>query len=453
MNENIFRAYGVRGIFGKDLTVETARDIGKAFGTYLGEGKNLIVGRDSRPSGKALNSALIEGLTSVGCNVTDVGFLPSPVLYFAIYTNRKDGGVMITASHNPPEWNGFKLILEKGRFCAQGTGMEEVREIFMSKKFNQPKEKGKVSSYGKILEEYSEFVLNKIDLKKRLKVVLDTGNSVCGLVAPKLFEKIGCDVITVNRELKEIPARPSEPTEEALKELISTVKRENADFGVAYDGDGDRAAFIDDKGRYISSDTMIMVLAKSILEKERSAKIVFDICCSSAVDDFVRKNGGIPLIGRVGHVFTKQRMIEENASFGGEYSGHIYFPEVFCFDDAIFASLKVAEIVSRSDVKLSKLVDSVPFLNHTPIKEVQCDDETKFRVIDKVKERFLSLGYKVVDIDGVKAFKGKDWVLIRASNTMPQIKINSESETKRGAEEIFGIGMKILEEEIGKFKI
>jgi phosphomannomutase/phosphoglucomutase len=453
MNENIFRAYDIRGIFGKDLTVETARDIGKAFGTYLGEGKNLIVGRDSRPSGKALNSALIEGLISVGCNVSDVGFLPSPVLYFAIYTKRKDGGVMITASHNPPEWNGFKLILEKGRFCAQETGMEQVKEIFLSKKFNKPKNMGKIDYDEKILENYSNFILSKIKLGRKLKIVIDTGNSVCSLTAPKLFKSIGCEVVAINEELKEIPARPYEPTEEALKELIETVKKEEADLGVAYDGDGDRVAFIDNNGKYVSSDSIAMLLAKPILGNRKDAKFVFNINCSSATEEFIKENGGIPIVTKTGRTFMHETMVKEKAILGGETSGHFYFQEVFSFDDATFASLKIAEIVSSSKEKFSRLIDSLPSYFSVPTKDIDCGDETKFKVIDDVKMRFIDLGYRIIDTDGVKAFKGKDWVLIRASNTMPKIKVNAESETRKGAEEIFGIGMKILEEEIGKFKI
>ncbi|MDH5634740.1 MAG: hypothetical protein OEY30_02825, partial [Candidatus Bathyarchaeota archaeon] len=248
--EHMFRAYDIRGIYGKDLTTQIAEIIGRGFGTFIGSGKKLAVARDIRIGSEQLKKAVVGGLISTGCDVVDFGITTTPMFYFAIAHQNKDGGVMATASHNPPEWNGFKLCREKGIIVGQGFGMDKVKDIIAKRRFTKASVKGKIKIYKGIVDEYADFVLGRINVKKRLKVVLDTGNSVPGIVAPMLFRRIGCKVEVLNEKLDgTFPSRSPEPTEASLQQLIREVKKTRADLGVGYDADGDRAVFVDDKGR------------------------------------------------------------------------------------------------------------------------------------------------------------------------------------------------------------
>ncbi len=452
IDENIFRAYDIRGIFGKDLTAETAERIGKAFGSYIGSGKEILVGRDARLSGETLRDALVKGLTSVGCNVVDLGVVPTPVLYFSIEYLKKDGGVMITASHNPPEWNGFKLCGKNGVSISEGLGLEKVKEIFLEQKFNLAAE-GSINHHEKIIDEYVKFVTSKIKLKNKLKVVLDTGNGVCALTAPEILEKLGCEVVTINEELDgRFPNRSPDPTEEALSVLSEVVLKEKADIGIAFDGDGDRVAFVDEKGRYVSSGNLtIPIFASTILKSNKNSKIVFDVCCSNAVEEIIKVNGGIPLVNRVGRAYIRNRMLEEGAIFGGEHSNHLFFSDIFGFDDGVFAGVKMVELLSNSEKPLSKFVDDIPVYPSIPVKEIVCPDNLKFGVMKNLKKRFSSLGYKIIDLDGIKILNNDGWVLIRPSNTLPAIKINSEAKTMDKAKELFRFAQDIVREEIAEY--
>lgn len=450
ISENIFRAYDIRGIFDKDLTSEIAKVIGKGFGTFLGKNKKIVVGRDVRLSGKVLTKALISGLRSVGCDVVDIGMAPTPVLYFIIASMKKDGGVVVSASHNPAEWNGFKLLMERGKMCAQGTGIEEVKDIILKKKFREVKKKGEVSSYNFALEKYSEFILRKIRLGRGLKIILDTCNGTCGLIAPELLEKLGCEVITLNKKPDgRFPAHPPEPNEKTLKQLSKEVKEKRADFGVGFDGDGDRAVFVDDKGRILSGDISSIIFVKNVLKRKKRAKIVFDVCCSSALEEFIKTNGGIPIVNRVGRTFILNRMLKERADFAGEMSSHFYFKEIYSFDDGVFATLKMTEILSKSDFKLSEIVDSIPRYFTSPVKKIKCPDEHKFEVVEKLKSK-LKKRFRILDIDGIKVFDDGNWFLIRPSNTEPMIKINAEAKTRQKLKDLLNLAEKLVKKEIEK---
>jgi len=449
--EHVFRAYDIRGIFNKDITLKTANLIGKGFGTFVGENRELIVGRDIRLSGEILKKSLIDGLTSVGCNVIDIDLVPTPILYFMIVKMNKDGGVMCSASHNPSEWNGFKLCGRRGYIYGQGRGMEKIKEIIIKEKFNRSSH-GKTKKYNRALEDYSKFVLNIIQLKRKLKIVLDTCNSVCGLIAPKLFEKLGCEVTVINEKLDgNFPGHDPEPNETTLKELSKNVKKECAELGVGYDGDGDRAVFVDDKGRILSGDVSLIVLAKDVLKKKKNAKIVFDVGCSSAVEEFISKNGGVPIVERVGRAFIMDRVLKENADLGGEKSSHFYFPEVYGFDDGVFASLRMTGILSESDEDFSQIVDSLPKYYTSRVKKIGCQEQHKFEIIDKLKIKFKKIGYRIIDIDGIKVFDDYGWVLIRPSNTEPVIKINAEAKTKLKMRTIFNLAEEMVREEISNY--
>ena len=441
--DSIFRAYDIRGVFGEDLTEEVATRIGAAFATFLGEEKEVLVARDVRLSGEKLSKALVSGLLS-GCDATEIGIVPTPLLYFAINRLQKDAGIVITASHNPPEWNGFKAFSRKG--CIYGKDMEKVKQIAKEVDLERlGKKKGKLRSYKRIIQEYMNFVGNKLEIERKLKVVADTANGTCGLVAPTLFKRLGCQILTLNQDPDgTFPAHLPEPKEETLGELKREVVKNKADLGVGYDGDGDRAVFVDEKGNVIPGDLTLLIFAKDVLQKSKGAKIVYELSCSMAVEEYIKELGGIPIVERVGHTFIMDRMIEENALFGGEKSSHFYFSECYGVDDAIFASLRMAEILSKSSKKLSEIVDSLPKYPSIYEKNFECPDNLKFVVIEKLKSRFKDYGLKILDMDGVKLLDKDGWVLLRPSNTEPIIRVSAEAKTEEKLEELYEFAKKEL---------
>ena len=442
--ESIFRAYDIRGIFGKQLTEEIATVLGAAMGVFW-RNKTVVVGRDVRLSGETLRNALVSGLV-FNCDVVDVGVVPTPLVYFSINHLKKDAGVMITASHNPPEWNGFKLFKRNG--CIYGGEMAKIKELAKTIDFKKlGGRKGKVVEYERIFEDYTDFVLDKIRIEKKISVVADTANGVCGMLVPSLFKRLGCKIMTLNEKPDgRFPAHLPEPKEETLGELKREVVRTKADFGVGYDGDGDRAVFVDDKGRIIPGDLALMIFAEDALEKKGGGKIVYELSCSMAVEEFVKEHGGIPIVERIGHVFIMDKMISENALVGGETSSHFYFLECNGMDDAIFASLKMAEILSKRDEKLSEIVDSLPKYPSIRERNFECPDHIKFEVIKKLGVKFKDYGLKFLDVDGIKLLDRDGWVLLRPSNTEPLIRVSAEAKTEEKLEKLYQFAVKELKE-------
>ena len=441
--DSIFRAYDIRGVFGEDLTEEVATRIGAAFATFLGEDKEVLIARDVRLSGEKLRKALVSGLLSV-CDATDVGIVPTPLLYFAINRLQKDAGIMITASHNPPEWNGFKAFSRKGSIY--GKDMEKVKQIAKQVDLEKlGKKRGKLRRYKRTIQEYMDFIANKIEIGRKLKVVADTANGTCGLVAQTLFKRLGCKILALNQDPDgTFPAHLPEPKEETLGELKREVVKNKADLGVGYDGDGDRAVFVDEKGTVIPGDLTLLVFAKDVLQKSKGAKIVYELSCSMAVEEYVKELGGIPIVERVGHTFIMDRMIEENALLGGEKSSHFYFSECYGVDDAIFASLRMAEILSKSSEKLSEIVDSLPKYPSIYEKNFECPDNLKFAAIEKLTSRFKDYGLTILDMDGVKVLDKDGWVLLRPSNTEPIIRVSAEAKTEEKLKELYEFAKKEL---------
>jgi len=448
ISEHIFRAYDIRGVYGRDLTPQIAEQIAMSFGTFIGgAGKNLAVGRDVRLSGEELKKAVVKGLVSVGCNVMDLGLVTTPILYWTIAHLKRHGGVMVTASHNPPEWNGLKLCRERGLIVGQGFGMEELKEVVKRRKFVKPAALGKKETYDMIVGEYSKFVLDKIKLERKLKVVLDTGNGTAGIIAPKLFRQVGCEVTALNEELDgRFPSRSPEPTPEALQQLRAEVKKNDADFGVGYDGDGDRSVFVDDKGRILTGDVVSIVFARALIKKGWN-RVVYDVSCSLGVEASIKASGGVPLVEKVGRPFMMERVLRENAVFGGERSGHFYFSDIYGIDDGTYASLKMAEIISKGGESFSQMVDTVPQYYSSTVN-MACPDEHKFKVTERTKEFFEKLGFKIILIDGVKAYDEEGWVLMRPSNTEPLIRVFVEGKTKRKHGQLLSLARKVLKEEI-----
>ncbi len=444
---SIFRAYDIRGVFGEQLTEEVATALGVAFGEFLGKNKAVVVGRDVRLSGERLRNALISGLVS-RCDVTDVGVVPTPLLYFATNRLAKDAGIMITASHNPPEWNGFKLFKQRG--CIYGEEMAQIRKIAERVNLEGFERKaGRIISHEGILQEYEDFVLHKVRVEERLRLVADTANGACGLLVPTLFKRLGCSILTLNEKPDgRFPSHLPEPKEETLGELMKRVVEEEADFGVGYDGDGDRAVFVDDAGRMIPGDVVLLIFAKDALERRSGGTVVYELSCSMAVEEFVKALGGVPVVERVGHVFIMDRMIAEGAVLGGETSGHFYFPEVHGMDDAVFASLRMAEILSKTGKRLSEIVDSLPKYPSVHERNFSCPDRLKFGVVDRLTARFRDAGLDVLDIDGVKVLDEDGWVLLRASNTEPLIRVSAEARSEEKLKELYDFAVRALEQVI-----
>jgi phosphomannomutase/phosphoglucomutase len=386
-------------------------------------------------SGDALKDALISGLLSK-CDVTDIGIVSTPMLYFATNLLKKKSGVMIAASHNPPECNGFKLFKQNG--CIHGEEMTQIKNIAKTSPTKPAEKTGKVTQYARIFQDYARFMSEKIKVEKKLNVVADTGNGVCGLFVPSLFNQHKCNILTLNEKPDgRFPAHLPEPNEETLQELKQKVVETGADFGVGYDGDGDRAVFVDEKGRIFPGDLTLMIFAKHILQKHKGGSVVYELSCSMAIEEYVRKYSGNPIVERVGHTYIMDRMIAENALLGGEKSGHLYFSECNGGDDAIFASLKMAEIMSTSSEKLSEMFDSLPKYPSIVEENFKVPDSQKFALIEKLKINFQNRSLKFLGSDGIKLIYKDGWILMRASNTEPVIRISAEARTQERLKEIY----------------
>ncbi|MEM2027091.1 MAG: phosphomannomutase/phosphoglucomutase [Candidatus Bathyarchaeia archaeon] len=425
--ESIFRAYDIRGIYGLDLNESVAYVIGRALADYAGnEGKTFIVGRDVRLSSKPLRDALISGMIAGGLNAEDIGVVTTPLLYFATRYYRADGGVMVSASHNPPEWNGFKILLGRGFLC-MGSGMEEFKENVLKGVFREARA-GAVKINAEAIRDYEEYVSERVDLSRGLKVVADPGGGSCTMLIPRVFRRVGLETYVIYGEPDgSFSKHPPEPNEQTLEELSRLVRDYRADFGVGFDGDGDRVIFMDDKGRLVPSSVILSLLAKYYLSRYKGAAVVYEVSCSMIVEETVRSLGGKPVLSRVGHTYIYDKMMSENAVVGGETSGHFYFRDIYGFDDAIYASLKVAEIISKDGRKLSEMIDSMPKYPQIPVRSYRCPDEVKFKVVEELAEEFKSLGYATITIDGVKVITEDGWFLIRPSNTQPLIRMNAEA--------------------------
>ena len=449
ISEGIFRAYDIRGIYGRDLTEEVAEKIGRAFAAYVdGEGKTVLVGKDVRLSSEPLSGSLVGGMLSGGFNVEDIGTVTTPLLYFSSVHYGKDGGVMVTASHNPPEWNGFKIWTETG-FISMGMGMEALKDLALKGRFKEAV-RGNLRANPNAIPDYEKYVAEQIEVKQKLRVVADPGNGSCSVLIPSIFEKTGIDVVAINAVPDgTFPVHPPEPNEETLDDLRRLVLDEKADFGVGFDGDGDRAIFVDDRGRLVSSTSILVMLAEHYLKKRRGAPMVYEVSCSMSVEETIRAYGGKPVLSRVGHTYIVDKMLREKAVFGGETSGHFYFMDVYGFDDALYASLKIAEVLSKRGEKLSEIVDSLPKYPRIPIRNYECPDERKFQVVEELAREFAEMGYETITIDGVKIVEDEGWFLVRPSNTQPLIRLTVEAKNDEALNRLSLLADEKLKEKTG----
>jgi phosphomannomutase/phosphoglucomutase len=445
INPQIFREYDIRGVVNKDLTPDIVRSLGKGFGTHMANlGHNeLVVGRDGRLSSKDFGDALIEGLISTGCHVVNIGLCPTPVYYFSIFHLDKDGGAMVTGSHNPPEFNGFKVSV--GKSTIFGEEIQNLRRLIEKEEFVVGK--GYVSNQ-EIIQSYQDYIRKNIHIEKRMKVVIDAGNGTGGIVAGPLFRDLGCEVEELYCKVDgRFPNHFPDPTIPGnLKDLIDRVKKNQAEVGIGYDGDADRIGVVDDQGNIIWGDQLMILFSREILKEKKGASFVAEVKCSQNLFHDIEKHGGKAIMWRTGHSLIKEKMKEEKAALGGEMSGHIFFADrYFGYDDAIYASCRLIELLSKTNKKLSQLLSDVPKTSITPEIRVDCPDEIKFEVVEKVKET-LRKDYPVIDVDGVRVKFEDGWGLVRASNTQPALVLRFEALTDKRVQDI----KKLVEDKVQK---
>ena len=451
INPQIYREYDIRGVVDKDLTPAIVKRLGQGFGTSMiqhGQG-NLVVGRDGRLSSKSFADALTGGLLSTGCHVTDIGLCPTPVYYFSIFHLDKEGGMMVTGSHNPPEFNGFKVSVGKSTIFG-----EEIQNL------GRLIEKGKFSSgngsLGKeeIIRPYQDYLKKNIHLEKKMRVVIDAGNGTAGPVAGPLLKSLGCELEELYCEVDgRFPNHFPDPTLPGnLKDLIDRVRKTRADVGIGYDGDVDRIGVVDDQGNILWGDQLMILFSREILKDRKGATFVAEVKCSQNLYDDIEKHGGKAIMWRTGHSLIKEKMREERAVLGGEMSGHIFFADrYFGYDDAIYASCRLIELLSKTDQKLSRLLSDVPKTFITPEIRVECPDEIKFKVVDIAKEA-LRKDYPVIDVDGARVKFEDGWGLVRASNTQPVLVLRFEALTQDRLDEIRGLVEKKVQEAVSALK-
>jgi len=431
----MFREYDIRGIAGEDMTEEDVILIGKGVGTFLQQQgrKKLSVGRDCRLTSPAYAERIIEGLRSTGCDVIDIGVCPTPVFYFSIQHFNLEGGVMVTASHNPPEYNGFKLcdMLDS----IHGADIQKVFGIINDKSFDQGD--GSLST-ADIVTPYKEFVEKNIHLSRPLKVGVDAGNGTAGVVAVPIMKKLNCEVHDLYCDMDgTFPNHEADPTVlKNMKDLIEMVKEKGLDVGIGYDGDGDRIGVVDEEGNIVFGDKLIIIFAREILSRKPGATFISEVKCSKTMYDDIEKHGGRAIMWKTGHSLIKKKMKEEKAELAGEMSGHVFFADrYFGYDDAIYASCRLLEILANTGMKISELLSDVPETYATPEIRVECPDEKKFGLVKKITEYFRE-HYDVIDIDGVRVLFEDGWGLVRASNTQPALVLRFEAMSEKRLNEI-----------------
>jgi phosphomannomutase/phosphoglucomutase len=438
LNKNIFRANDIRGVAYEDLTEEVITGLGKALGsvTIKSGSNNFLVGRDGRNSSPDMFGWLTQGILQSGCNVLNIGIVPSPVLYYATHELDCSNGVIITGSHNPSEYNGFKIIIDGKSLLSEE--IQEIKGMIAADNFTQGL--GELNETN-ILEKYQEKIIDGINLKRPLKIAIDCGNGAGSVHAKETFEKLGCEVSDLYCELDgNFPNHHPDPSRpENLKDLIDLVLNSNLDIGLAFDGDADRLGVISNTGKIIYPDMQMIIFAESILNDNPNSKIVFDVKCSKLLSESIVNNTGIPIMCKTGHTFIKETLRNESALLGGEMSGHIFFNDRWPgFDDGIYAGARLLEILSEQN-ESSSLFEKLPHLFSTPEINLPSSDDEKFKIVESFKNSLEFPEAKLIDIDGVRLEFPNGWGLLRASNTSPVLVLRFEATSE---EEIFNIKSK-----------
>ena len=435
MNTAIFREYDIRGIVGKDILAEDAENIGKAYGSLLKKQnkKTVSVGRDCRLSSDQFAESLIEGILSTGCDVVDIGICPTPVLYFSIHHLELDGGIMVTASHNPGEYNGFKIMI--GKDSLHGQGLQDILKSIEAGDFV----KGSGTKEEKdLIKPYQDYIVDNINIKSKLKVGIDAGNGTGGITALPVLKRLGCEVHDIFCEPDgTFPNHEADPTQKKnLTDLIQLVKDKNLDLGIGYDGDADRIGVVDKKGNVIYGDQLMVIYAREILQRKPGTTFISEVKCSMVMYDDIKKHGGNAIMWKTGHSLIKKKMKEENAVLAGEMSGHMFFKDRYLgFDDALYASCRLLEIMADTGKGVDELIQDLPKTFTTPELWVDCPDNVKFAVVEKMVEKFRAK-QKIIDIDGLRAIYKDGWGLVRASNTQPALVLRFEALTEERLNDI-----------------
>jgi len=435
MDKGILREYDIRGVVDEDITEDVAYELGKSYGTLMvrRKAKHVAVGRDGRLSSERLESAVIEGIVATGINVTDIGLCPSPVLYFSLFNLDVDGGVIVTASHNPPEFNGFKVCV--GKSTIFGKEIQELGIIADSGEFEQGN--GTVTSHDMVAD-YKRYLEENIRISKPLKVAVDGGNGTAGFIAAPVMRALGCEVKEFYCEVDgTFPNHHPDPTlPENLADLIAEVTGSDTPIGMAYDGDGDRLGVIDERGGIIWGDRLMIIFSRELLKEHPGATIIGEVKCSQYLYDDIERHGGRGLMWKTGHSLIKSKMKETGALLAGEMSGHLFFADrYFGYDDAIYASLRLLEILAHTGKSPRELLADVPKSSITPEIRVDCPDEKKEGIVESVREFFRSK-HEVNDVDGARIKFTHGWGLVRASNTQPVLVLRFEADSDEHLEEI-----------------
>ena len=426
LKPTIFREYDIRGIADTELLSADVADLGRGLGTFLqrASGRRINLGRDCRLSSPRLHDALLEGLLSTGCDVTDIGVVPTPLTYFSAVHLKADGAIMITGSHNPSEFNGFKTVCGSGTL--HGKTIQDVLHLIQTRDFATGKGTHQTAD---LAPAYLETVAQQFKLERRIKVVLDAGNGTAGPVVHQLMQRLNVEVTELFFEMDgHFPNHHPDPTvPKNLQHLQDAVRQQKADLGIAFDGDSDRIGAVDENGEVIYGDMLLLIYGREILTRKPGATFIGEVKCSQLLYDELKRLGGNPIMYKTGHSLIKAKMKEEHAELAGEMSGHMFFGDrYFGYDDAIYAACRLIEIVSKSGKPLSAQMAGFPKLVSTPEIRVDCPDETKFQVVARVSEA-LKKKYQTIDVDGVRVLFGEGWGLLRASNTQPVLVMRFEA--------------------------
>ncbi len=436
IDASIFRAYDIRGVVANALTPEAVEQIGRAFGSEsLARGQNKVtVARDGRLSGPDLVAALARGIQSTGCDVINVGMVPTPVLYFSTYHLETGTGIMVTGSHNPPEYNGLKMMIGGDTLFGEGI------QLLYQRLVNDELASGE-GSYSEVdlLDAYLDRIIGDIKLSRKMRIATDCGNGVAGVCAAALFRKLGCEVHELFSEVDgNFPNHHPDPAKvENLQDISALVESEKLDLGLAFDGDGDRVGVIDDRSQIIWPDRQMILYSKDILERNPGAKIIYDVKCSRLLPAAIKEAGGEPEMWKTGHSFVKARIKETGAALGGEMSGHIFFKERwYGFDDALYSAARLLEIVSRDSRQVSEIFGEIPDSINTPELGIKFEEGEHHKFMQAFVEKSDFDGAQLTTIDGLRADFPAGWGLVRASNTTPSLVIRFEADTQSALEEI-----------------
>jgi phosphomannomutase/phosphoglucomutase len=428
LKPTIFREYDIRGIADRDLPSESVEQLGQALGTYLQRhgGKKVNLGRDTRLSSPRLRDAILRGLLASGCAVTDIGIVPTPVLYYSVFKLKADGAVMITGSHNPSEYNGFKTVC--GASTIYGDQIQEVLRILQSGDFAQGEG---TEGTADVVTPYVDEIAAQFHWARRIKVVFDGGNGVAGPVMDRIAERLNIDAVKLYFEMDgNFPNHHPDPTvEDNLEDLRRAVAEHRADLGIAFDGDSDRIGAIDETGRVVWGDMLMLIYGREILTRDPGATFIGEVKCSQIMYDELKRLGGNPIMYKTGHSLIKAKMKQEHAALAGEMSGHMFFADrYYGYDDALYAACRIMEIVANSGKPLSAQLAGLPSMVVTPEIRIDCPDELKFDVVAEVRQHFRKVR-EVIDVDGARILFPQGWGLVRASNTQPVLVLRFEAPT------------------------